>query len=109
MLPRGALHWCGIQDAAGGTSPWPSGALRITEGLESAFAHYGAPLFLTRKSDLLSKPLPALVTGAYDIVTGGFEADDVLSYLRTGLAGLSQDETDELENYVLLWRLRGNA
>lgn len=79
------------------------------EGLESAFAHYGAPLFLTRKSDLLSKPLPALVTGAYDIVTGGFEADDVLSYLRTGLAGLSQDETDELENYVLLWRLRGNA
>ena len=79
------------------------------ESLESAFDRYGVPLFVTRKADLLSKPLPALIAGAYDIVTGGFETDDVISYLRTGLAGLSAGETDELENYVLLWRLRGSA
>lgn len=79
------------------------------ESLESAFEHYGVPLFMTRKSDLASKPLPALISGAYEIAGGGFDPEDVISYLRTGLAGLSPEETDELENYVLMWRLRGSA
>jgi ATP-dependent helicase/nuclease subunit B len=79
------------------------------ESLESAFDHYGVPLFVTRRSDMLSKPLPAFISGAYEIIGGGFEADDVTAYLRTGLAGLTPEETDELENYILMWRLRGGA
>ena len=77
--------------------------------LESMFARYGVPLFSARRADLLSRPLPALMSGAYDIITGGWEADDVFAYLRTGLAGLAPEEIDELENYVLLWSLRGSA
>lgn len=77
--------------------------------LESVFEHYGVPLYTARKSDLLSKPLPALISGAYEIIGGGWEIVDVLAYLRTGLAGLSDDECDELENYILMWQLRGNA
>lgn len=77
--------------------------------LESAFAHYGAPLYAARKTDLLSKPLPALIVSAYEIVDGGWESSDVLDYLRTGLAGLSQTECDELENYLFMWQLRGTV
>jgi ATP-dependent helicase/nuclease subunit B len=77
--------------------------------LESMFAHYGVPLYLTRKSDMMSRPLPALIAGAYEIIAGGWESGDVFAYLRTGLAGLSPEETDELENYVLMWNLRGSA
>ena len=78
-------------------------------GLDSAFAHYGVPLYTAKKSDILSKPLPALITGAYAAVTRGWEYDDVFSYLKTGLAGLSLAETDALENYAFLWSLRGSA
>ena len=79
------------------------------QSMERAFEHYGVPLFITRKTDILSKPLPSLISGAYEIISGGFDPDDVTAYLRTGLAGLTPEETDELENYVFLWRLRGNA
>ena len=77
--------------------------------LESAFAHYGAPLYTARKTDLLSKPLPMLISSAYEIIDGGWDSSDVLDYLRTGLAGLSREECDELENYIFMWQLRGSA
>lgn len=77
--------------------------------LESAFSRYGVPLYTARKTDMFSKPLPALVASAYEIIGGGWEPNDVLSYLRTDLTGLTLDECDELENYVLMWQLRGSA
>ncbi|MDO4815739.1 MAG: PD-(D/E)XK nuclease family protein [Bacillota bacterium] len=77
--------------------------------LESVFERYGVPLYTARKSDLLAKPLPALISGAYEIIGGGWEISDVLAYLRTGLAGLDDAECDELENYILMWQLRGSA
>ena len=77
--------------------------------LESVFAHYGVPLFTARKSQLLQKPLPALIASAYEIVSGGWDVDDVASYMRTGLTGLSVEECDELENYLFLWQLRAPA
>ena len=101
-LARGGCRWRDIAVAVRGFEDY-------RRSLEAAFDHYGVPLFTARKSDLMSRPLPALIAGAYDIAESDFDADDVMSYLRTGLAGLSPAETDELENYVLLWRLRGGA
>ena len=77
--------------------------------LESAFAHYGVPLYTARRSELLEKPLPALIAAAYEIVSGGWDVDDVASYMRTGLTGLTSEECDELENYLFLWQLRAPA
>jgi len=77
--------------------------------LESAFRHYGVPLFVTRRSKLLSKPLPALISGAYEILENGWDVDDLISYMRTGLAGLSMSECDELADYVFKWQLRATA
>lgn len=48
----------------------------------------------------MSKPLPALISLAYEIVRGGWAVDDVISYMRTGLAGLAPAECDTLENYI---------
>ncbi len=77
--------------------------------LESAFSRYGAPIYTARKADMLSKPLPMLIESAYEIILGGWEADDVFDYLRTGFGGLDTDECDELENYVFMWQLHGSA
>lgn len=77
--------------------------------LESVFRHYGVPLFVSRRADLLSRPLPAMICLAYEILTGGWEVDDVISYVSTGLAGLDGDECDTLCSYIFKWQLRGSA
>ena len=77
--------------------------------LESVFRHYDIPLFTARRSELLSKPLPALIGLAYEILGGGWDVDDVISYMRTGLTGLLPQECDTLADYIFKWQLRGSA
>lgn len=79
------------------------------DAMESIFRHYDVPLFVSRRSDIFEKPLPALISGAYEIINGGWEVDDVVSYMRTGLTGLDSAECDELENYIYKWQLRAGA
>ena len=82
---------------------------RYRAPLESVFARYGVPLYQARRSDLLTKPLPALILGAYAVVCRGWEQEDVLAYCKTGLAGLDRSECDAVEDYAFLWSLRGSA
>ena len=49
--------------------------------LESVFDHYGVPLFTARKSALPEKPLPLMIALVYELVDGGWDVDDVISYL----------------------------
>lgn len=76
--------------------------------LETVFKRYGIPVYCARRSDILGKPVLALIVGALDAVSGGFEYEDVFRCLKTGLAGLKAEEVDILENYVLKWDIRGN-
>lgn len=101
-LVQGGCRWRDIAIAVRGFSDY-------APALERMCAYYGVPLYFARRTDLLQKPLVALIRAAYDIVTGGWDAEDVSAYLRTGLAGLTPEETDTLENYVLLWSIRGSA
>jgi len=77
--------------------------------LESVFRHYGVPLFAARRSELLQKPLPALIALAYEIPESGWDVDDLISYLRTGLTGLNEEECDLLADYIYKWQLRAAA
>ena len=76
--------------------------------VESVFERYGVPVFSSAMTDILEKPVLALVTAALDITAGGYRYDDVFRYLKTGLTGLSQEDADLLENYVLKWDIRGS-
>ncbi len=75
--------------------------------LENAFARAGIPAYISRRNDILEKPVITMLLGAVDAVTGGFEYEDMFRYLKTGLAGIAQDACDELENYVVRWEIRG--
>lgn len=77
--------------------------------LENTFALYGVPLYTARKSSLLQKPLPALISLAYEITQGGWETDELISYMKTGLTGLSDDDCDLLSDYIFLWQLKSSA
>ena len=76
--------------------------------LENAFARAGIPSYLSRRSDILEKPVINMLLGAVDAVTGEFEYEDMFRYLKTGLAGIAEDDCDLLENYVVRWEIRGN-
>jgi len=76
--------------------------------IENVFERYAIPVYLSRRSDILQTPAMALVTGALDAVTGGYEYEDMFRYLKTGLAGLTDEECDRLENYVLTWEIHGS-
>ena len=76
--------------------------------VESVFPRYEVPVFSSAMSDILEKPILALVTAALDIVTNGYTYDSVFRYLKTDLTDLDQDDRDELENYALKWDIRGS-
>ncbi len=75
--------------------------------IDQIFPRYGLPVFLARMDDVLQKPILTLITAALDTVAGDYRYEDVFRCLKTGLAGLTADETDRLENYVLKWDIRG--
>ena len=75
--------------------------------METVFADYGIPLFGAVRDDILQRNVPLVIARALEAVTRGYEYETMFSLLKTGLAGLRQEETDELENYVLLWNTHG--
>ena len=76
--------------------------------VESVFGRYGVPVFSSAMTDILEKPVLALVTAALDTVAGGYTYDDVFRFLKTGLTDLPQEDVDLLENYVLKWDIKGS-
>lgn len=76
--------------------------------VESVFARYGVPVFLSTVTDILEKPVLTLITAALDTVSGGYQYEDLFRYLKTGLTDLTDAERDLLENYAIAWDLRGS-
>lgn len=76
--------------------------------MEAVFGRYGIPIFLSRKDDILQKPVLTLITSALDTVSRGYEPEDLFRYLKTGLVGVAREDCDALENYALVWDIRGS-
>ncbi|MBQ9329827.1 MAG: PD-(D/E)XK nuclease family protein [Oscillibacter sp.] len=75
--------------------------------IETVFSRYGIPVYWSRRSDILEKPVLSLLTGVLAAVGGGYEYEDMFRWLKSGLAGLTAEECDLLENYVLKWEIHG--
>jgi ATP-dependent helicase/nuclease subunit B len=76
--------------------------------LENVFRRDGIPAYISRRSDVLEKPVLTMLLGAVEAVTGGFDYEDVFRCLKTGMAGVTAEECDLLENYAVTWEIRGN-
>lgn len=101
LVRRGEVRYRDIVVTARSIDPY-------WEQLEGLFAQYDIPLFQADKTDILQKPIFTLITAALDAVNGGYLYEDMFRYLKTGLAGITLDECDRLENYVLTWDIRGS-
>ncbi len=76
--------------------------------LELQFHRCGIPIYLAGTEDILQKCVISTVLAALDAALGGFEQRDVMRYLKSILSPLDPDSCDRVENYAVLWGIRGN-
>ncbi len=75
--------------------------------IDTALETAGIPCFMSKKTDLGTYHAVKLIYTAYAVVCGGWQAGDVIAYLKCGMAGVSQEDADIFELYVSRWRLNG--
>lgn len=78
------------------------------ELLAASFREHDLPCFLDRRRSAAHHPLLQFMRAALQIVLHDYPHDAMMTLLKSGLADVSGDEADELENYVLLHRVRGH-
>ena len=76
--------------------------------IAAVFRRDGIPAYVSHRTGILEKPIMTLIISAVNAVTGGFEYEEMFRYLKTGLAGITPEECDLLENYAITWSIRGN-
>lgn len=71
------------------------------------FEMYEIPYFLDKKNNISFHAFTELIKAALRTVETDFSWEGIMGYLRCGLSGLSREEIDLLENYLLANRIRG--
>ncbi len=78
------------------------------EGVLSLIFHRcGLPVYLSGTDDILEKTAIATVLAALDAAMEGLEQREVLRYLKSLLSPVDPETCDRLENYAVLWGIRG--
>ncbi len=77
--------------------------------LELEFGRCHIPLYRSGTEDILSKTVICTVLAALDAALGGMEQRDVMRYLKSVLSPLDGDTCDKVENYAVLWGIRGSG
>lgn len=80
---------------------------RYTGVLEPCFDKYDIHYFMDKPQNIDAMPMVRLVTAAFNIVIRGFQREDVLSLLKTGLCSYTIAEIADLENYLFVWDISG--
>ncbi|MBQ9471773.1 MAG: PD-(D/E)XK nuclease family protein [Ruminococcus sp.] len=76
--------------------------------LDTYFDKYDIRYFMDKPQDIDSMPLVRLISSAFDIITRGFDREDVLTLLKTGLCSYGIAEVAEFENYLFVWDISGS-
>ena len=75
--------------------------------VDLVFHRCGIPIYRAGKEDILQKTVICTVVSAVEAALGGFEQRDVLRYLKSMLSPLDADVCDRVENYAIMWNIRG--
>ena len=71
------------------------------------FHRFHIPVYRSGTEEILQKSVISTVLTALDAALGGLEQRETLRYLRSPLSELSPDECDRVENYAIVWGIRG--
>ena len=75
--------------------------------VETEFGQLEIPCFLDRTRGIVLNPMIEYIKSALQLYIKDFSYDTVFHFLRSGMADISREEIDELENYVIRTGARG--
>ncbi len=73
------------------------------------FEKYEIPYFMDIQAEIGVKPVVRFINAVFRLLTDGFQREDFLSLLKTGLTQFSEEEISIFENYVYVWNLSGKG
>jgi ATP-dependent helicase/nuclease subunit B len=79
------------------------------ELISASFSEHDIKYFVDRRRQVGHHPLLQFCRACLAIAQSAWPHDAVMTVLKSGLSGLSDEEADELENYVLQHRVRGSV
>ena len=74
-----------------------------------ALKRLSIPVFDDSRQPLATETLFINICSALECISKGITTQTLMSYLKTGLAGLSVSEISKLEKYALIWDLKTSA
>ena len=77
------------------------------EYLEQAFSKFQIPVFMDHKRSILLNSFVEYLRSIIAMAEQNFTYDSVFRYLRSGYAKFTDEELDDLENYVLALGIKG--
>lgn len=75
--------------------------------LDNALRRAQVPYYMDEAADVYTMPLISLCLSALQICVGGWQTEELLRMMKTGLLPFDEIETATLENYVFMWRIDG--
>ena len=75
--------------------------------MEQVFARLRIPGFMDRKKDVLKNPFVEFLRALLAVIQEDLAYEPMFRLLRSGMTGISREETDRLENYVIARGVRG--
>ena len=75
--------------------------------VDAVFDAYSIPYHMSYRAPVEKMPLASALLAALRTVIYGWRTDDIITYIKTGLTGLSPDEEDELILYMRTWSIGG--
>lgn len=71
------------------------------------FHRWGIPVFVDKKRKVLHHPAVGFLIAVMQLVSGGYQRENVMQMLKTGILRIPADEIELLENYVTAFKIRG--
>ena len=76
--------------------------------IDAVFERHSIPYFISQHSDLSQNPAIKLILSALGIISTNWRHGDVITYIKTGLTGIDENECDILEDYAATWQISGS-
>lgn len=76
--------------------------------IDAVFERHGIPFFIAQHCDLSQNPAIKLILSALNVISSNWRHSDVITYIKTGLTGIEENECDILEDYAATWQISGS-
>lgn len=77
--------------------------------IDGALSSADVPYFYSIRRDVMSFEAVKLILTAYLAVCHGYRREDIITYAKCGLHGISREDIDELELYSEVWQINGST